>query len=267
MAEPLASRLGFEEAVGYLKAKVPMPTQHWDDIVGQAHDHTFVVAGATKAELLSDLHGEVLQAVRGNVTLDEFRANFDQICSKHGWTDWTGSDTAAGRAWRTKTIYTTNLRTAYAAGRLAQMRAIQHERPYWRYRHNDTVAHPRLIHTGWNGLVLRADDPWWLTHYPPNGWGCRCYVECLSQRDLDREGLTIDLTPVDGVYQYVHPRTGEVHTLPVGIQYGWNHMPGATRDLATEIKARSRWMPRGIGAALRRTIRSVWDRITSLVRR
>ena len=38
--------------------------------------------------------------------------------------------------------------------------------PYWRYQHNAAV-HPRIQHLDWSGLVLRADDPWWGTHYPP----------------------------------------------------------------------------------------------------
>lgn len=60
----------------------------------------------------------------------------------------------------------------------------------WRYRHNDTVTHPRRLHKSWDGLVLRHDDPWWRSHWPPNGWGCRCRIETLADRDLERLGGT-----------------------------------------------------------------------------
>jgi uncharacterized protein with gpF-like domain len=33
-------------------------------------------------------------------------------------------------------------------------------------------------------LILRADDPWWKTHYPPNGWGCQCTVHAVSLQEL-----------------------------------------------------------------------------------
>jgi hypothetical protein len=39
-------------------------------------------------------------------------------------------------------------------------------------------------------MIVRADDPWWDVHYPPNGWGCSCYVRALSQGDIDRHGLS-----------------------------------------------------------------------------
>ena len=27
---------------------------------------------------------------------------------------------------------------------------------------------------GWDGTVLPLDDPWWSSHSPQNGWGCKC---------------------------------------------------------------------------------------------
>ena len=62
--------------------------------------------------------------------------------------------------------------------------------PYWRY---DTVGDNRVrsSHAALDGKVLRADDPWWKTHYPPWDWGCRCIVTELSEGDVEDMGLTI----------------------------------------------------------------------------
>ena len=62
-----------------------------------------------------------------------------------------------------RTIFETNLRTSYMAGRLKQMRApaVVKMRPYWQYRHgeNGTPLNPRPQHVSWDGLVLMHDDP------------------------------------------------------------------------------------------------------------
>lgn len=222
--------LPFAEQIAFFKAKVELPSARWTDLWQAAHDRAFVVAGALKADLLADLRAAVLQGVAAGGTLAEFRRDFDALVARHGWTGWTGEDSAGGHAWRTRVIYGTNLRTSHAAGRYAQAQALAARRPYWRYRHNDTVTHPRLLHKSWDGLVLRHDDPWWRSHWPPNGWGCRCRVETLADRDLERLGKTgPDRAPDDGTYDWVDKRTGEVHRdIPQGIDPGWDYAPGAT---------------------------------------
>jgi len=94
-----------------------------------------------------------------------------------------------GFGWRTRVIYETNLRTAYQAGRYKQMAEpdMLKRRPWWQYKHSGSVNF-RPEHKRWDGLVLRADDEWWKIHYPPNGWGCDCYVNALNERDLKRLG-------------------------------------------------------------------------------
>ncbi len=42
-----------------------------------------------------------------------------------------------------------------------------------------------------DGRVFGADDPIWKSHYPLNGFNCRCSVSALTAADLEEEGLTV----------------------------------------------------------------------------
>lgn len=180
------------------------------------------------AALLADLKRGVDRAIAEGVTVQQFRKDFAETVAKNGWNGWRGQGTQAGEAWRTRLIYETNLYSSYAAGRLQQQQSIISRRPYWQYKHAHVAIDPREEHLRWDGLVLRADDPWWQTHYPPNGFGCKCYVLALNQRDLERLGKSgPDPTPADGEYTHRYP-DGRTERLPVGVDPGWNYLPGTT---------------------------------------
>lgn len=181
------------EAVRYFAEKANVPTRTWRDLWQGQHARAFTVAGAMKADLLADLRRAVDGAIRDGESLGAFRKRFDQIVATHGWA-YNG-----GRNWRTRVIYDTNVRTAHMAGKYAQLTdpdtLARH--PYWEYRHT-TLDNPRLQHKSWSGLILRHDDPWWRTHYPPNGWGCHCDVLPVSRRRLQQLGKTEpDTAPED----------------------------------------------------------------------
>lgn len=226
MADSLAGAfsLTFAEQVEFFRRKLNLPTERWDDIRKAAHDRAFMVAGAMKADLLNDLRDAVAKVVAGGTTLEKFREQFREIVRRHGWTGWTGEGTPGGFAWRTRVIYETNLRTSYAAGRWRQLNdpALLKHRRYWRYVHNDSVLHPRPHHQAWGDarLTLPHDHPFWQTHYPPNGWGCRCRVTAVTG---PREG---DATAPPEGWDSVVPKTGA----PPGIDKGWAYAPGANTD-------------------------------------
>ena len=227
LAEPASlehTRLPFAEQIEFFRSKLNLPSASWTELWHEGHDVGFVVAGAMRDDLLSDLRGAVDQAIAEGTTLETFRGEFDAIVAKHGWS-YNG-----GRDWRTRVIYDTNLRTSYAAGRYQQLQDITDRRPYWRYRHSHASEHPRPEHLAWDGLVLRHDNPWWSTHYTPNGWGCKCYVEALNERDLKRLGKSGPDSAPRVAYRTVtvgergpSPRTVEV---PEGIDPGWAYAPG-----------------------------------------
>lgn len=209
----------YAEQVAFFRQKLRdlRPTARWDDLWKSEHDKAFMVAGAAKADLLSDLAVAVDRAITEGKSLEAFRKDFAAIVQRHGWTDYTGEF-----GWRTRIILTTNASTSYAAGRLAQLREGGFE--LWVYRHSDSVLHPRPHHVALNGLALPPDHPFWTTHYPPNGWGCRCYV--VGARDADGASL-LGGDPgkrLPAGWNTVDSRTGE----PVGVDKGWGYMPGAT---------------------------------------
>ena len=237
----------FQEAIDYYRQKITLPTRMWRDIEGRSHDRAFVVAGAIKEGLLADLRAAIEKGVVGQSTLEQFRKEFAQIVEKHGWTGYAGSGSVAGRAWRTRVIYETNLTTAYAAGRYAQMTDpdIVKVFGHWRYRHAyyRVPERPREEHLNWDGLVLAYDDPWWDTHYPPNGWLCSCGVEGMSKREMKAEGIEPGEAPPTGTRGVRDPATGETVQVPNGIDFGWDHAPGkdwskgiVPKELAVPLK-------------------------------
>mgnify|MGYP002712609139 CR=1 FL=1 len=181
-------QLKFQEQIDFLKQKVRLPTLTYRDISSRGHDRAFVVAGAMKADLLNDLHNAVNKAVAEGQSFKQFQDGFDDVLGKHGWLNGTDKEY---RAWRAKVIYQTNMRTSHAAGRYKQMTdpEVLKRRPYWVYRHN-TVENPRIQHEKWNGLVLPADSQFWRVNFPPNGYGCKCDVYAINERQLNAMGKT-----------------------------------------------------------------------------
>lgn len=174
--------LPFAEAIAYLRDKVDLPTERWTDLWHGMHARAFVVAGAATEALVSDFHGAAQTAIAEGRTLADFRRDFSRITAQHGW------DFRGGRRWRAGVIFNTNLRMAYAAGKWAQIERLAEARPWLRYvAVLDDATRPD--HRQWHDTILPIDDPFWSTHYPPNGWGCRCTVQQLADEDLERMGL------------------------------------------------------------------------------
>jgi hypothetical protein len=253
MAETAYGSLPFDEQIRFFRDKLNLPTQAWTDLWEGMHARAFVVAGAMQEDLLTDLRAAVDRAIADGTTLAQFRKDFDALVERRGW-QYKG-----GRNWRTRVIYETNLRQSYATGRELQMKdpALRLRRPYGLYRHGRS-EHPRPEHLAWDGTVLPLDDPWWETHTPMNGWGCKCLKLMVSEADVERMGLTVaDQAPaIEWEEKTVgvkgpSPRTVKV---PKGIDPGFAYNPGTAawgRQLSQE--AMDTWKAAGTGA---------WERLT-----
>lgn len=214
----------FAEQVAFFRAKLGnlVPTAKWDDLQKSAFDRGFMVAGAAKADLLTDLAVAVDRTIAEGKSLEAFRKDFMAIVQKNGWQGFTGDESSARRAWRTRVIYQTNAATSYNAGREAQI--AEGGFPLKVYHHNDSVEHPRPQHLAWDGLTLPVEHAFWKTHSPQNGWGCRCYVSgARSAAGARRLGGDPDKVLPKG-WDEIDKKTGE----PAGIDKGWGYAPGAS---------------------------------------
>ncbi|NMX60206.1 phage minor head protein [Pseudomonas sp. WS 5079] len=242
-----------EQAVAYLKSKGYAITWNWQEMLDQAHDQAFTVAKAMRLDLLSDIRGALETALQDGQTLKQFITALQPTLESQGWwgqqvivgSDGVGELVQLGSPRRLKTIYQTNLQSAYMAGRKAAMEETTETHPYWMY-----VAildgKTRPSHRALNGQVFRHDDPIWSSIFPPNGFNCRCRVVALTEAAVKRRGLRIVSSEgrmfTETIETGVNKRTGEIRTAEVtGLRTsdaagksvtfrtdpGFNHAPGA----------------------------------------
>ena len=124
MPEIDVRNISHREAVRFFQDKLLIPTRRWEDMIGPIHAKGFAVAGATKLGLLQDLYGSIEKAIIDGTTITDFRKDFDNIVSKHGWS-YNGK-----RGWRTSVIFRQNKQSAYMAGRWQQIWRVRDELPF-----------------------------------------------------------------------------------------------------------------------------------------
>lgn len=191
----LAFNLPPERAIEYFRAKGMRISANAQAMTAQAHASAFTVAGVFKAEALGDIRGALDQALADGQTFDQFVKGLKPKLQAQGW--WGGKpyDPATGEIIpgrgmtprRLKTVFETNLQSAYSAGRYQAQLENADQRPIWEYvAILDSRTRPR--HRALAGRAFRFDDPVWASIYPPNGYRCRCRVRTRSEAEFKAEG-------------------------------------------------------------------------------
>lgn len=231
-----------KEAVQWFREKGYQLTWNWQDMWQEQHARAFTVAKVSQFDILADIRNAVDEALAQGKTLQEFTKELRPTLQSKGW--WgektiDGQTVQLGSAHRLRNIYQTNLRMSQAAGRWERIERTAARRPYLRYV-SVLDGRERDEHRRWHGTVLPWDHPRWKTHAPPNGWGCRCKLQQLSERDLERFGYSVsgDLADANKVRRWVNARTGQKLTVPKGISPGFAYNVGqAPRGFTPESPA------------------------------
>ena len=155
--------LPFDEAIDFFKDKVPMTMDEFLDLAKESRVRAFSVSNVTGMGALSDIQSSVAKAIEEGLSFGDWKKIIGQTLLGYGI-----------KGFRMETIFRSNVQTAYQVGHYQQMHDpdVLKDRPYWKYvAVMDERTRPE--HAAWHDTVLPADDPWWNTHYPPNGYNCR----------------------------------------------------------------------------------------------
>ena len=226
-----------EQAIKHFQSKGLKTSFSWLDMIGEENDAAYTVAKMMDNDLLSYVQEQSKKVVDEGLTLADFKKDLIPKLQKAGW--WgkkdvidplTGQVTKAqlGSASRLENIFRTNLQSAYAVGQWQSIEANKETAPFLMY---DAIedSRTRPEHQQWNGTVRPVDDPFWQTHYPPNGWNCRCGAIQMSRDELKLYGLKPSPKPKIKKRKWVNPRTGKPRTIAADLDPGWDHNPGMRR--------------------------------------
>lgn len=214
MADTAGAPVLPREAIAFLKAKKRTPSKHWLEVWRTEHANAFTVAQMVEMDMLQQTHRGLLRAMRRGETLEVFRGRLQPFLEAKGWAP-TGRGGNIPK--RLERIYLTNLRAAAAAGHWDRIQRRKEVLPWLVYELGPSLKH-REDHASWAGTCLRVDDPWWQTHYPPNGWGCKCLVRQIAEPP---SGARTEAPP-DEMRPWTNPHTKETIEVPKGIDPGWD---------------------------------------------
>ncbi len=248
-----------ESTLRYFRQKGYKVGFDYRDVWREEHAIAFTVAKATELAILQSIRQSVDRALEKGWTFRQFQQELTPILQTEGW--WGRKDAIdpltgeketvqLGSPRRLRTIFNTNVRTARAAGQWQRAQRVKKTHPYFVYRLGPSRDH-RDQHESWNGVMLPVDHPWWSVHYPPNGWGCKCHIRQITQKEADRlreNGNVRTRAPRTTKRDWVNKRTGEVEQVPLGIDPGWDYNPGQSQwaGVLTDMEGLLNQAPRDV---------------------
>jgi len=225
------------------------PSFAWQDVFEAEHAEMFTVAKSAGFDINQTIFDAFMKALAEGRTERNFAKDLTTLLQEKGWwgrrmvTDPASGETVAaqlGSPRRLKTIFDVNMRVSYASGHWANFERNRAARPFLRY-----VAildeRTRPEHRARHNMVLPIDHPTWNIWAPPCGWNCRCTLQSLSARDVERlqaEGEALFFEPPPDIFRdWLNKRTGAVSRVPVGIDPGWAYNPGKAGHRAAAVAA------------------------------
>lgn len=176
-----------KDTIDSLQNKVPLTPEEYKKLQDRYKNLAFTIAAYQEEDKIAEVLQELIEAKKAKLTYQEFKKQMKE----------KGLSISP-------IVYYQNVRNAQMAARYNMLKEMTDDYPYWQY-----VAildsHTRPSHAALHGKVWRADDAFWDTYYPPNGFNCRCNVRPVSSAYVKEKNIAIQqgttnvpFTPQDG---------------------------------------------------------------------
>jgi len=164
----------FDEAVQWLRSRVPVTREAYDELEDAARSQAFTIGGTQQLRVVQTVLSEITRAVENGESIESFRARIEKRLRK----DYVAKNSA-----RLTTAFRTTTQMALNTGRWFQMQdpVLLQSHPYRIY---DAVLDTRTTDTCRNldGKVYHHEDEFLLSHWPPLHHHCRTGVRAIRTK-------------------------------------------------------------------------------------
>lgn len=171
----------FAEAAEFLRSKIPMTREEWDDLEPKVRFRAFTVARLTTADYIETAK---------NILSDAIESGEGYAGTWRKLEDTVSDDALSLRPGYWENVYRTNTQSAYTAGKLRafadnppaaiRLLVIDDSR-------TSPVCRHLLSRGSAYGMILPYDHPFWSTYgYPPYHYQCRTGIQGIWSAELSR---------------------------------------------------------------------------------
>ncbi len=159
----------YDRAIGVLEDRLALPPKILKKLEVQYEAAAIRVVKKATDAIERKLQEAVAESVRVGAHVREGKAALREAFKKAGM--------APNNSFTLEAIFRTQTQQAYGAARFQASQDPVIQDILWGYKYV-TVGDDRVRdeHVGFDGVTLPKSDSFWNTHWPPNGWACRCAV-------------------------------------------------------------------------------------------
>jgi hypothetical protein len=173
-----------QDALDFFKRKKLKPSFSYKEVWAEEHAAAFTVAKIMELDILRHVQDSLTTALAEGQTFETWKKTVAPSLEKSGWSSHVSDKQKPSRL---RLIFETNMRVARAVGQDERAQRTKKDLPYFVFEPGPSKI-KREEHKALYGVIRPVDDPFWKEHTPPLGYGCKCRLRQITQREADSKG-------------------------------------------------------------------------------